>query len=153
VTSFANNKVLRYNGASGAFMDAFVAAGSGGVSGPWYLLFVPHPTVAAITVTKVPPTVTPAAALQSANTGVATSFDLGSFGDGDVDRPWTVTVPWGDNQSSTFQVAARGSLGSLVHTYAAKGLYTVTEKVADKNGVFGTATFQVVVGTLVVNTA
>ena len=34
VTSFGTNRVNRYDGASGAFIDAFVTAGAGGLSSP-----------------------------------------------------------------------------------------------------------------------
>lgn len=38
-TSYGGNSVLRYNGATGAYMDTFIAAGSGGLSGPTQLQF------------------------------------------------------------------------------------------------------------------
>jgi DNA-binding beta-propeller fold protein YncE len=41
VASYSTNQVLRYNGATGAFIDAFVAAGSGGLNGPAGVLFGP----------------------------------------------------------------------------------------------------------------
>ncbi len=41
-----NEDVLRYNGGTGAFIDAFVPAGSGGLGGPTFLLF--HEATAAI---------------------------------------------------------------------------------------------------------
>jgi hypothetical protein len=34
VTSFSTNQVLRYNGSTGVFLDAFVPAGSGGLIQP-----------------------------------------------------------------------------------------------------------------------
>jgi Ca2+-binding RTX toxin-like protein len=106
-----------------------------------------------ITVTNVSPTVTPATTtLQAVNLNTPTSFNLGSFGDPGADNPWTVNVTWGDNQSNSFQVTSRGALGSLSHSYTTKGLYTVTEQVTDKDSGIGTATFQVIAGTLVINT-
>jgi hypothetical protein len=41
VSSFFTDQVLRYDGATGAFLNAFVAAGSGGLSGPARLIFGP----------------------------------------------------------------------------------------------------------------
>ena len=41
VSSFNNNQVLRYNGASGSFIDPFVTASSGGLSFPDGLVFGP----------------------------------------------------------------------------------------------------------------
>jgi glucose/arabinose dehydrogenase len=41
VSSRATNQVLRYNGSTGAFIDAFVTQGSGGLSGPWGQTFGP----------------------------------------------------------------------------------------------------------------
>lgn len=39
VSSYNSDQVLRYNGTTGAFLDAFVAAGSGGLDGPTFLVF------------------------------------------------------------------------------------------------------------------
>ena len=41
VGSFNTNEVLRYDGGTGAFLGAFVTAGSGGLSGPGWLVFGP----------------------------------------------------------------------------------------------------------------
>ncbi|MGD9651546.1 MAG: hypothetical protein AB7V12_04175, partial [Candidatus Dadabacteria bacterium] len=41
VTSFSSSQVLGYNGATGAFIDAFVTAGSGGLDSPEGLAFRP----------------------------------------------------------------------------------------------------------------
>jgi hypothetical protein len=41
IGSFNTNAVLRYNGTTGAFIDTFVAAGAGGLTGPGYLAFRP----------------------------------------------------------------------------------------------------------------
>jgi hypothetical protein len=41
VGSFNTNSVLRYNGTTGAFIDTFVSAGAGGLTGPGYLAFRP----------------------------------------------------------------------------------------------------------------
>jgi len=39
VSSFLTDQVLRYNGTTGAFIDIFVTAGSGGLDGPTFLVF------------------------------------------------------------------------------------------------------------------
>ena len=39
VSSVDNNRILRYDGTTGAFMDTFVPAGSGGLKGPQALIF------------------------------------------------------------------------------------------------------------------
>src|SRR5262249_32018155 len=48
-------------------------------------------------------------------------------------------------------VSSTGAL-SRTHTFASKGLFTVTETITDKDGGLDTKTFQVVAGTVVVNT-
>jgi hypothetical protein len=45
VSSEGSNQVLEYNDTTGAFITAFVAAGSGGLSGPNFLTFTPSPAV------------------------------------------------------------------------------------------------------------
>ena len=39
VSSFATNQVIQYNGTTGAFIGAFVTAGTGGLSGPMGLAY------------------------------------------------------------------------------------------------------------------
>ena len=41
VSNEGTNQVLRYDGRTGAFMDTFVTAASGGLSEPEYLVFGP----------------------------------------------------------------------------------------------------------------
>ena len=41
VTDYSHHRVLRYKGATGAFLDVFIPAGSGGLSGPRGLAFGP----------------------------------------------------------------------------------------------------------------
>jgi len=98
-----------------------------------------------VTVANVAPTVT-AAAGQSANEGTPTSFSLGSFSDPGADGPWAVDVNWGDGTAhASSSASAAGSLGSLSHSYATPGSYTVTVTVTDKPGLPGSATFTVTV--------
>ena len=88
---------------------------------------------ATLTINNVAPTVT-AATDQTANEGASTDFDLGSFTDPGDDDPWVATINWGDSSSNTFSVTSPGSLGSLSHTYANEGLYTVSISVAEDGG-------------------
>ncbi len=99
-----------------------------------------------VVVANVAPVVT-AADNQTANEGASTTFALGSFSDPGDDDPWEVTVDWGDLSSDTFDASAAGSLGSLSHTYADDGTYTVTVTVQedDGTGASDAATFDVVV--------
>src|SRR5207253_1320564 len=96
-----------------------------------------------VTVNDVNPVVQ-AAANQSSNEGESHSFSLGSFSDPGVnDNPWHVAIDWGDGHSASFDTSSQGSLGSLNHTYADNGLYTVTVTVTDKDTASGSKTFKV----------
>jgi parallel beta-helix repeat protein len=80
--------------------------------------------------------VTPPAGTQSPPWGVATQLNLGSFTDSDPnDTSWSVQVNWGDKSgNNAFTTHTQGTLGSLTHTYAAAGLYTVTVTVSGGDG-------------------
>src|SRR5205085_1727302 len=98
-----------------------------------------------VDVHNVAPSVT-AAADQSSDEGASHSFSLGSFSDpGANDAPWHASVDWGDGHSDSFDTSSQGSLGSLSHTYADNGLYSVSVTVTDKDGASGSAGFQVTV--------
>src|SRR5207244_12228722 len=100
---------------------------------------------ATATVANVAPSV-PAAANQSSDEGENHSFRLGSFSDpGAGDAPWHVVVDWGDGHSDSFNTSSQGSLGSLSHTYADNGSYSVSVTVTDKDGATGSAGYQVTV--------
>jgi len=45
VSSEVTDEVLRYNGETGNFIDAFVTAGSGGLAGPFFLIFFEAPII------------------------------------------------------------------------------------------------------------
>jgi hypothetical protein len=101
-------------------------------------------------VNNVKPSVT-APADQTASEGTSKSFDLGSFSDPGPDSPWAIDVNWGDGSShTTDSKTATGSLGNASHTYADNvgSPFTVTVKVTDKDGGYGSATFKVTVGNL-----
>ena len=65
--------------------------------------------VVAVTSTAVAPVITPPTAAQNAVAGQSTSINLGTLAvaQGGV-GPWSVTVQWGDNQSSTFSPSGSG---------------------------------------------
>lgn len=96
-----------------------------------------------VTIANVSPNVVPAAD-QAGLPGIAKSFALGSFTDpGVADNPWTVNVSWGDGLTDTLTRGSQGSLGSMSHTYALAGTYTVTVRVTDKDLAWEEATFTV----------
>src|SRR5437588_734276 len=101
-----------------------------------------------VQVTNASPVVT-APADQTSTEGASTSFNLGSFSDaGANDNPWAVDVDWGDGSPhTTFNQNTQGSLGSQSHSYADNAVRTVTVKVTDKDGGYGTKTITVGVGT------
>ena len=88
--------------------------------------------VAQITSDAVRPVLTPPATPQNAVAGISTQFDLGALTVQGI-GPFTVTVQWGDGQSSSFSPAGSGPL-SASHTYAKGGSYTVIESVTDLDG-------------------
>ncbi|HWI63279.1 MAG TPA: PKD domain-containing protein [Symbiobacteriaceae bacterium] len=86
---------------------------------------------------------------QTADEAAAASFDLGSFGDGGPDGPWTVAVDWGDGSAHTvFSVATTGALPAQAHTYADSGVYTATVTVTDATSQAGSASFAIAVANL-----
>src|SRR5205807_1655832 len=94
-----------------------------------------------VNVANQAPVVT-AAANQNAGEGSAVAFNLGSFYDAGVqDNPWAVQVSWGDGAADTSAANSTGSLGTLAHSFAANGVYTVTVKVTDKDGASDSGTF------------
>src|SRR5262249_11778069 len=89
------------------------------------------------------PVVSPAAN-QNATEGTAAAIDLGSFSDvGQNDTPWHVSISWGDSSTDHFDPSTQGSLGSLAHTYADNGSYSVAVTVTDKDGGSGSSSFLV----------
>ena len=77
---------------------------------------------ATVTVTSlaVPPVLTAPTSTQNAVAGESSSINLGSLSVAGV-GPWTVTVQWGDGQSSTFSPSGSGPL-AFAHTYESAGL-------------------------------
>jgi len=66
VSSGGTDSILRYNGATGAFLDDFVPSGSGGLSGPMYLIFTDQVLQRTLTIS-------------STTGGTVTSPGIGSF--------------------------------------------------------------------------
>jgi hypothetical protein len=94
-------------------------------------------------VTTAAPVVTPPAD-QTAVEGATTTLNLGSFSAASPNAPWGVTVSWGDGSTSPiFFVNSAGSLGTLSHTYAEEGSYTVTVNVTDFVTMSDSKTFKV----------
>src|SRR5262249_33853338 len=102
-----------------------------------------------VVLTSVAVAVTPASN-QSTNEGSSTSFSLGSFTQSPANGPWSVDVNWGDGSShTTFTASSTGSLGSQSHTYTdGPATRTVTVKVTDSSGGYGTGSFQVSVNNI-----
>ena len=92
-----------------------------------------------VTALAVPPVLTAPTAAQSEVEGESATINLGSLtvaGSG----PWTVTVQWGDQSSSTFSPAGSGPL-SLSHAYSYEGSYTISETVTEFDGDTTSITF------------
>src|SRR5205085_7661808 len=98
-----------------------------------------------VQVANVPP-ISTGAADHSSRAGTLHSALPSSFTDPGPDGPWAVDVAWGDGSPhTTFNQNTTGSLGTSPHTYADNGVYTVTVKVTDHDGGYGSATFKVTV--------
>lgn len=83
---------------------------------------------------------------QSATEGRAQNFTLGSFADQGSDSPWRLDIDWGDGSGHDAQtLAAPGSLGGKIHTYADNGIYTVTLKITDAAGNTSSKSFRIAV--------
>ncbi len=83
---------------------------------------------------------------QNATVHTATALNLGSFSDSDPNvSKWSVVVNWGDGSPNSSITRTTPTLGSLPHTYAALGSYTVTVTVSDTDGNSNQTTFPVTV--------
>lgn len=96
-------------------------------------LYVPAPSVSAITAPSSPVLV---------NTAITASA---SFTDQNT-NPHTATWDWGDTTTSNGTVTESNGSGSVSdsHTYTATGVYTITLTVTNSDGVKGTSTYQYV---------
>jgi PKD domain-containing protein len=83
---------------------------------------------------------------QTAVEGATATLNLGNLSATSPNAPWGVTVAWGDGSTSPmFFVNSTGSLGTLTHTYAEEGSYTVSVTATDFVSQSGSATFKVAV--------
>jgi hypothetical protein len=55
------------------------------------------------------------------------------------DAPWGILINWGDGGQTMAATNTQGAQGPFAHTYGA-GVFTVTVKVTDKDGGYGTST-------------
>jgi hypothetical protein len=78
---------------------------------------------------------------QNEVTGISVSLQGASFSDPDHDAPWTVTINWGDGNSSQVTMPSEGSI-SASHTYFVllPRDFQVTVTVEDAHGARGSAT-------------
>jgi PKD repeat protein len=94
--------------------------------------------------------VAPSVAIVSAPSTVAAkaNFNLQfRFSDpGVIDNPWYYQIVWGDGGKNTgpTAVTSQGPTITQPYSYKKAGTYTITIRVADKNGGIGTATLQVI---------
>ena len=75
--------------------------------------------VVEVTSNAVQPVITAPTIPQNAYTGIDTTINLGTLTVKGV-GPWSVTVQWGDGDTSTFSPTGSGPI-SLAHTYTATG--------------------------------
>ncbi len=97
------------------------------------------PVTVEFTSLAVPPVLTAPTTAQQAVAGVSSSISLGSLAVAGV-GPWSVTVNWGDNQSSTFSPSGSGQL-TAAHAYQTGGSFTISETVSEYDGDTTTVTF------------
>ncbi len=88
----------------------------------------------AVTVGNVLPVVSKANN-QTATTGIAQTFQFGSFSDPGADAPWTVSVDWNDGSPVVpFQQNITGAFPDRTHTFSKAGTFTATVTVTDDDG-------------------
>src|SRR5262249_30204196 len=73
-SSFNSDQVLRYNGATGAFIDVFASAG--GLGGPTYLLFRPTETTTTVASSANPSAFGQSATFTATVSGIATTASM-----------------------------------------------------------------------------
>ncbi len=89
---------------------------------------------AVVTSSPVAPTLTPPSSSENSavGEGTAATVDLGTLSAAGI-GPWTVTVQWGDGQTSSFTTTSTGPLTDT-HTYTTVGDETITETIAEAYG-------------------
>jgi PKD domain-containing protein/Big-like domain-containing protein len=88
----------------------------------------------------------PAVTIKTPAAGQAIAFGTlanmtASFTDASNDSPWTCRVTWGDGQIATGGISGKSQPYTCAasHSYAARGSYTITVTVTNKDGATGTA--------------
>jgi len=98
-----------------------------------------------VTVTNVVPVVTAQGDAKAVRIHPHT-FSLGSFADPGADGDWSVTVDWGDGNTTPVTMAAPGAIPDQSHAWGTTGTFTVTVTVEEAGGGFsGSDAFQVTV--------
>jgi hypothetical protein len=98
-------------------------------------------TFSAYVSAPISPIIVTSPATQSSTAGTSHAFVLGSFTDPNGGATsWTEIINWGDSTSGTLNLPP-GALGSLAHTYASSGAYSVTVTVTDNLTATGYNTF------------
>ncbi len=77
--------------------------------------------------------------------GVLYALSDASFSDPDDDGPWSYTIDWGDQSSSSGRTSSQGSLTGT-HDYLVPGTYQITVTVTDNQGASGSGSKVLTVG-------
>ncbi len=122
VSDFASGSVLRFDGETGAFIDTFIAAGTGGLTSPRYLVFSNPPV-------NHPANVFPGGPYRGLE-GSSIAFDASSTFDEDGDA---LRFDW------DFGDGVTGTGPALRHSFDDNGIYTVVLTVTDERGATASA--------------
>ena len=128
VSDFASGSVLRFDGETGTFIDTFIAAGTGGLTNPRYMVFSNPPV-------NHPATVVPGGPYRGLE-GSSIAFDASSTFDEDGDA---LRFDW------DFGDGVTGNGPALRHSFDDNGTYTVVLTVTDERGASASATMVVTV--------
>jgi hypothetical protein len=93
------------------------------------------------------PPVVNAGSDQAVLLGVAYALADASFSDPDNDGPWSYTIAWGDQSSSSGSESSQGSVTGT-HNYLLPGTYQMTVTVTDNHGASGSDSKVLTVGAL-----
>lgn len=122
VSDFASGSVLRFDGETGTFIDTFIAAGTGGLASPRYLVFSNPPV-------NHPANVLPGGPYQGLE-GSTIVFDGSSTYDEDGDA---LSFEW------DFGDGVTGTGSAVRHSFDDNGVYTAVLTVTDERGATASA--------------